>query len=182
MRCRGLRPQGFRRLAPQFAQWLHFALQTSVATMQRRAEFCTRDGRMAPIRLCRSAGRWQDIGARTRLCRAVEEGAMAVRRRMKAAMLTGTALGAIALGSSAAQAGGFYLHEQSAYFQGTSMAGSAAGGPSLSSMFWNPATITQQGLGLSSETSGAVIFTRSNITPTLATTATGTNITALGSS
>src|SRR5262245_4870030 len=119
---------------------------------------------------------------RTRLCRAIEEGAMVVRRSVKAAMLSGAALGAIALGTVPAQAGGFYLHEQSAYFQGTSMAGAAAGGPSLSSMFWNPATITQQGLGLASETSGAVIFTRSNITPTLATTATGTNITALGSS
>jgi len=107
---------------------------------------------------------------------------MAVRGRVKAAMLTGTALGAIVLGSSAAQAGGFYLHEQSAYFQGTSMAGSAAGGPSLSSMFWNPATITQQGLGFSNETSAAAIFTKSNITPILATSSTGANLTAFGSS
>jgi len=107
---------------------------------------------------------------------------MVVRRSMKAAMLTGTALGAIALGTVSAQAGGFYLHEQSAYFQGTSMAGTAAGGPSLSSMFWNPATITQQGLGLSSELSGAAVFIDSNINPTLATTSTGANITALGRS
>src|SRR5262245_30953920 len=118
----------------------------------------------------------------TRLCRAIEEGAMVVRRSVKAAMLSGAALGAIALGTVPAQAGGFYLHEQSAYFQGTSMAGSAAGGPSLSSMFWNPATITQQGLGLSSETSGAVVFTRSNINPIIATSSTGANLVPLGSS
>jgi long-chain fatty acid transport protein len=41
-----------------------------------------------------------------------------------------------------AKAGGFYLHPQSAYVLGTSFAGAAAGGPSLSAMFWNPATIT----------------------------------------
>ena len=39
-----------------------------------------------------------------------------------------------------AEAGGFAIREQSAYGQGTSFAGVAAGG-SLSSMFWNPATL-----------------------------------------
>lgn len=43
---------------------------------------------------------------------------------------------------TAAQAGGFALREQSAYGQGVSFAGIAAGG-SLSSMFWNPATLSQ---------------------------------------
>jgi long-chain fatty acid transport protein len=41
-----------------------------------------------------------------------------------------------------ANAGGFALREQSAYGQGSSFAGIAAGG-ALSSMYWNPATITQ---------------------------------------
>lgn len=41
-----------------------------------------------------------------------------------------------------AKAGGFALREQSAYGQGSSFAGIAAGG-ALSSMFWNPAIITQ---------------------------------------
>src|SRR5262245_29489462 len=118
----------------------------------------------------------------TRLCRAIEEGAMVVRRSVKAAMLSGAALGAIALGTVPAQAGGFYLHEQSAYFQGTSMAGAAAGGPSLSSMFWNPATITQQGLGLSNETSAAVILTKSNITQINATSSTRANLVRFGTS
>jgi long-chain fatty acid transport protein len=44
------------------------------------------------------------------------------------------------LSGSAAQAGGFSIREQSAYGQGSSFAGIAAGG-SLSSMYWNPATL-----------------------------------------
>ena len=45
--------------------------------------------------------------------------------------------------SAPAFAGGFGIHEQSAEFQGTSFAGVAAGGHGLSSMFWNPATVTR---------------------------------------
>lgn len=41
-----------------------------------------------------------------------------------------------------AQAGGFGLREQSSYYQGTSFAGSAAGGEGLASMFWNPAAVS----------------------------------------
>jgi long-chain fatty acid transport protein len=44
--------------------------------------------------------------------------------------------------STGARAGGFAIREQSAYFQGTSFAGSAAGG-SLSSMFWNSAATAE---------------------------------------
>ncbi|MEP9353127.1 outer membrane protein transport protein [Xanthobacter sp. KR7-65] len=46
------------------------------------------------------------------------------------------------LAGSAAQAGGFGLREQSSYYQGTSFAGTAAGGAGLGSMFWNPAAIS----------------------------------------
>ena len=56
------------------------------------------------------------------------------------ALLAGSALSLVAV--SAAHAGGFALREQSAYGQGSSFAGVAAGG-SASSMYWNPATITQ---------------------------------------
>ena len=57
---------------------------------------------------------------------------------------------------SAAQAGGFALREQSAYGQGMSFAGVAAGG-SLSSMFWNPATLSQvMGLEFESGISGII--------------------------
>jgi long-chain fatty acid transport protein len=54
----------------------------------------------------------------------------------------GTALGFLVIASAQANAGGFAVHEQSAYGQGASLAGIAAGG-SLSAMFWNPAVMTQ---------------------------------------
>ena len=55
-----------------------------------------------------------------------------------------TALVTLAVGTTQALAGGLALREQSAWGEGTSYAGVAAGG-SLSAMFWNPATITQSG-------------------------------------
>ena len=54
----------------------------------------------------------------------------------------GTALGILIIATAQANAGAFAIREQSTYGQGTSFAGVAAGG-SLSSMFWNPATMTQ---------------------------------------
>jgi len=106
---------------------------------------------------------------------------MANRALTRALMLAGASLGAIGLATHA-QAGGFFLHEQSTYFQGTSFAGVAAGGPSLSAMFWNPATITQQNRGLATETTATAIFPKTEITPRLATTSTGANITGVGTS
>ena len=44
--------------------------------------------------------------------------------------------------ASAAYAGGFAVREQSARAQGMSFAGAASASGQLSSMFWNPATIT----------------------------------------
>ncbi|MGU3496552.1 OmpP1/FadL family transporter [Xanthobacteraceae bacterium A53D] len=50
------------------------------------------------------------------------------------------ALPLLAVGwSGAAQAGGFGIREQSAYYQGSAFAGNAAGGAGLASMYWNPA-------------------------------------------
>jgi long-chain fatty acid transport protein len=46
------------------------------------------------------------------------------------------------IATAQANAGAFAIREQSTYGQGTSFAGVAAGG-SLSSLFWNPATMTQ---------------------------------------
>src|SRR5215510_15281896 len=103
-------------------------------------------------------------------------GGMASRAFTRA--LAGASLGAIAL-TTDAQAGGFFLHEQSAYFQGTSFAGAAAGGPSLSAMFWNPATITQQGLGLATESAFTWVAPKNDITPTSATASTGASLLAL---
>ncbi len=48
----------------------------------------------------------------------------------------------VVLTAGAAEAGGFGLREQSSYYQGTSFAGTAAGGDGLASMFWNPAAIS----------------------------------------
>jgi long-chain fatty acid transport protein len=63
-------------------------------------------------------------------------------RRVKLLLLACSGVGALLTATVDANAGGFALREQSAYGQGSSFAGVAAGG-SLSSMFWNPATITQ---------------------------------------
>ena len=74
-----------------------------------------------------------------------------------------SALGLLAIASTQANAGGFAVHEQSVYGQGTSFAGIAAGG-ALSSMFWNPATMTQfAGKGL--EVGASAIFPYASNTP-----------------
>jgi len=65
-----------------------------------------------------------------------------VQGKKKALLLSGASFGLLLAATAAANAGGFALREQSAYGQGSSFAGIAAGG-ALSSMFWNPATMTQ---------------------------------------
>ena len=64
------------------------------------------------------------------------------RRRIKSVALGCVSLGVLLVATAGANAGGFAIREQSAYGQGSSFAGVAAGG-ALSSMFWNPATMTQ---------------------------------------
>jgi long-chain fatty acid transport protein len=61
---------------------------------------------------------------------------------VRGALVVGSAAGVVLGATVAAQAGGFAIREQSTAGQGASFAGVAAGG-SLSSMFWNPAIITQ---------------------------------------
>jgi long-chain fatty acid transport protein len=78
-----------------------------------------------------------------------------------------SALGLLIIASAQANAGGFALHEQSTYGQGTSFAGVAAGG-ALSSMFWNPATMTQVP-GIVSETNVTGIFPFASHTPVAGT-------------
>ena len=63
-------------------------------------------------------------------------------RGLKAVLLACGAVGALVAVTADANAGGFAVREQSAWGQGTSFAGVAAGGD-LSAMFWNPATMTQ---------------------------------------
>jgi long-chain fatty acid transport protein len=107
---------------------------------------------------------------------------MAGKAAIRTALGIGAALGTIGLGAIPVQAGGIYLHTQSTYFLGASFAGTAAGGPALSAMFWNPATITQHGPGLGTEINAAAVFARSNITPITATSPTGVNLVPFGAS
>ncbi len=80
------------------------------------------------------------------------------------ALLAGTA-SALAVGAAGgtAVAGGFDVREQSALFQGMSFAGAAAGGTSLSSMFWNPAAAGYVGPGISMESNYSLIIPRVDV-------------------
>ena len=64
-------------------------------------------------------------------------------RNLKSVLLACSGAAVLLAASTAANAGGFALREQSAAGQGASFAGVAAAGGALSSMYWNPATITQ---------------------------------------
>ena len=79
------------------------------------------------------------------------------------ALRAGTALGLLIVAVAEAHAGAFAIREQSAYGQGTSFAGVAAGG-ALSSMFWNPATMTQF-QGIVSENGFTGLIPKANQTP-----------------
>src|SRR5665213_2275797 len=63
-------------------------------------------------------------------------------RGVKSYLLACTSAAVLLAAAADANAGGFAIREQSAAGQGASFAGVAAGG-ALSSMFWNPAIITQ---------------------------------------
>ena len=77
-----------------------------------------------------------------------------------------TALVGVAVSGTCAFAEGLEIREQSAWGQGASYAGVAAGG-SVSSMFWNPATMTQTG-PFAMEVSGSLIFPQASQTGTAA--------------
>ena len=79
-------------------------------------------------------------------------------------MLACASVGVFVAATTAANAGGLAVREQSAYGQGSSYAGVAAGG-ALSSMFWNPATMTQVP-GMQSESVVSGILGSATNTPT----------------
>ncbi|MBA5777731.1 outer membrane protein transport protein [Stappia sp. F7233] len=85
-----------------------------------------------------------------------------MKETMKWAKLSVAALALVAT-SSEAFAGAFAIREQSAYYQGLSFAGYGTTGPSISSVFWNPATITGAGDGLTFESHNTVIIPDSEI-------------------
>jgi long-chain fatty acid transport protein len=68
----------------------------------------------------------------------------------------------LAVSCGEAVAGGFGI-EQSAYYQGMSFAGAAAGGPSLASISWNPATAGFASSGLTMESSYSVILMTADV-------------------
>jgi long-chain fatty acid transport protein len=88
-------------------------------------------------------------------------------RGLKAVLLACGGVAALIAATADANAGGFAIREQSAYGQGSSFAGIAAGG-ALSSMFWNPATMTQFA-GKNYEFDGSMIFPHASHTSTTST-------------
>src|SRR6188472_440595 len=86
----------------------------------------------------------------------------------KGTLRAGTALGILIIATAQANAGAFAIREQSTYGQGASFAGIAAGG-SLSSMFWNPATMTQF-YGLQGETVVSGVMPSAKHSPTTGST------------
>jgi long-chain fatty acid transport protein len=93
---------------------------------------------------------------------------MAIRSGVRDFLFAATTLSGVVLPLVGAQAGGFVVREQSAYFQGLSFAGAAAGGPSISSMFWNPAAMTQAAFGLTTESNFSGVLGVTKINPTAA--------------
>jgi long-chain fatty acid transport protein len=91
---------------------------------------------------------------------------MAMRQNTKTLTIKTVAASVVGLGlsASAAFAGGFEVREQSTFFQGMSFAGAAASGDSISSMFWNPATASIAGPGLTTESNYALIIPRADLT------------------
>ncbi|WP_230532760.1 OmpP1/FadL family transporter [Microvirga roseola] len=82
----------------------------------------------------------------------------------KSLTLAAVSFAALIAAQGGAQAGGFAIREQSATAQGYSFAGAASGSGLLSSMFWNPATITMNP-GWQSEGHLSLIVPRVEIDP-----------------
>lgn len=85
-------------------------------------------------------------------------------KSIRSLILAGVSVAAIAGATSAAHAGAFGLREQGAGAQGQSFAGAAAGSGGLSSMYWNPATITMNP-GFQTYTSVSLLNLDANIRP-----------------
>ena len=80
-------------------------------------------------------------------------------------LLSAASFAALTIGCSSSHAGSFSLREQDTVAQGTSFAGSAAGAGGISSMYWNPAVITQSP-GLNTQSNFSGIFPNAKITTT----------------
>ncbi|MBL8589622.1 MAG: outer membrane protein transport protein [Methylobacteriaceae bacterium] len=89
-----------------------------------------------------------------------------MRQGFRETLLAGLAASVVIGAAGAAQAGGFALREQSAAGLGQAFAGSAAGAGGLSSMFWNPATITKyEGMNSSWSFTGIIPYAKTQVSP-----------------
>ena len=86
-------------------------------------------------------------------------------QQFKHILTAGIAAAAILSGIAGAQAGAFAIREQSAEDLGDAFAGAATSGSSLSSMFWNPATMTSH-KGWQSTSAFSAILPYASITAT----------------
>ena len=86
----------------------------------------------------------------------------------KRLLTASVATAALMLGYASAGAGSFAIREQGAIGQGMSFAGAAAGSAGLASMFWNPATITDNA-GWQSSFSVTGVFVDAKETPQIGT-------------
>lgn len=84
--------------------------------------------------------------------------------KLTSSILAGISAVALTAASSAALAGAFGIREQSATAQGQAFAGAASGSGGLSSIYWNPATITMQP-GFNSQVSASLIVLDAEVTP-----------------
>ena len=87
-----------------------------------------------------------------------------MKKHNRIVLLTAASLTAMVAGASGALAGAFAVREQSATAQGMSFAGAASGSGGLSSMFWNPATVTMKP-GWQSEWHASYIIPDARIEP-----------------
>ncbi|GJE16734.1 OmpP1/FadL family transporter [Methylobacterium marchantiae] len=88
-----------------------------------------------------------------------------MRTTMRGAALAGISVAVLTSTAGGAFAGAFGIREQSTLAQGEAFAGAASGSGGVSSMFWNPATITMNP-GWVSEQNLSFINLSSKITPT----------------
>ncbi len=87
------------------------------------------------------------------------------RNSFRIILLAGASAAAVALGATAASAGGFASRQQSATGQGFSFAGAGTSAFGLGSMFWNPANITNF-QGRNSEWNFTLIMPDTSVTTT----------------
>lgn len=85
---------------------------------------------------------------------------MSAARTIRALALVGAGVGLL---PASVLAGGFEIREQSAFFSGTAYAGVAAGGSSLTSLFWNPAASAFVGNGITTDSNYTLVLPRAEI-------------------